>query len=43
MCDAINYLTTSHTFQIYGVCEDCRKGDPQVEDGRRKTPAVRTA
>jgi Fur family ferric uptake transcriptional regulator len=20
-----NYLTTRHTFQIYGVCEDCRK------------------
>jgi len=19
------YLTTRHTFQIYGVCEDCRK------------------
>ena len=20
-----HYLTTRHTFQIYGVCEDCRK------------------
>jgi Fur family transcriptional regulator, ferric uptake regulator len=20
-----NYLTTRHTFQIYGICEDCRK------------------
>jgi Fur family ferric uptake transcriptional regulator len=20
-----NYATTRHTFQIYGVCEDCRK------------------
>jgi Fe2+ or Zn2+ uptake regulation protein len=20
-----NYLTTRHTFQIYGLCEDCRK------------------
>jgi Fe2+ or Zn2+ uptake regulation protein len=20
-----NYTTTRHTFQIYGVCEDCRK------------------
>ena len=22
-----HYLTTRHTFQIYGVCEDCRKKD----------------
>ena len=20
-----HYLTTRHTFQIYGVCQDCRK------------------
>ena len=20
-----HYLTTRHTFQIYGICEDCRK------------------
>ena len=20
-----HYLTTRHTFQVYGVCEDCRK------------------
>ncbi len=25
------YLTTRHTFQIYGICEDCRK----KSDGRR--------
>jgi Fur family ferric uptake transcriptional regulator len=22
-----HYLTTRHTFQIYGICEDCRKKD----------------
>ena len=22
-----HYLTTRHTFQIYGVCDDCQKGD----------------
>ena len=22
-----HYETTRHTFQIYGVCEDCRKKD----------------
>jgi len=26
-----HYLTTRHTFQIYGVCEECRK----KSNGRR--------
>jgi Fur family ferric uptake transcriptional regulator len=36
------YLTTRHTFQIYGVCDDCRKhegshaADPGKEDSRKK-------
>jgi len=25
-----NYLTTRHTFQIYGLCEDCRKKSPSA-------------
>jgi Fur family ferric uptake transcriptional regulator len=25
-----HYLTSGHTFQIYGICEDCRK--------KRQTP-----
>ena len=29
------YLTTRHTFQIYGVCEDCRSQDRRKEDGRK--------
>jgi len=27
------YMTTRHTFQIYGVCEECR--DPKKRNGRR--------
>ena len=26
-----NYLTTRHTFQIYGVCEDCRKKNHRAQ------------
>jgi Fur family ferric uptake transcriptional regulator len=29
------YLTTRHTFQIYGVCEKCRAARPK-EDGRKE-------
>ncbi|MGB9235643.1 MAG: transcriptional repressor [Terriglobales bacterium] len=36
-----HYLTTRHTFQIYGVCQSCarkngQKEDWQKEDGRKK-------
>jgi Fur family ferric uptake transcriptional regulator len=27
-----HYLTTRHTFQIYGVCDDCRKDDCRKGD-----------
>ena len=30
-----HYLTTRHTFQIYGVCQDCRKDDSRKDDGRK--------
>jgi Fe2+ or Zn2+ uptake regulation protein len=33
-----NYSTTRHTFQIYGVCEDCRKDSPAYT--QRRTPAT---
>ena len=37
-----HYLTTRHSFQIYGVCQDCRKEDGRQkerrkEDGRRSS------
>ena len=43
-----HYLTTRHTFQIYGICDDCRKDggsrshdshkeDSHKEDSRKKT------
>jgi Fur family ferric uptake transcriptional regulator len=25
------YLATRHTFQIYGICEDCRKKDAALQ------------
>jgi len=31
-----HYLTTRHTFQIYGVCEDCRKEDGRKDDSRKQ-------
>jgi Fur family ferric uptake transcriptional regulator len=30
------YLTTRHTFQIYGVCQDCQKESGQKESNRKK-------
>ena len=46
-----DYLTTRHTFQIYGLCADCReennrregsrKDDLRKEDGRRKAEGRR--
>jgi Fur family ferric uptake transcriptional regulator len=45
-----HYLTTRHTFQIYGVCEDCRKEDGdsrrdggRKNDARKKNLAARSA
>jgi Fur family ferric uptake transcriptional regulator len=35
-----HYTTTRHTFQIYGVCEDCRKEDGRKEEFRKKEKAV---
>ena len=43
-----HYLTTRHTFQIYGVCDDCRKeeggrsGDSHKRDSRKKVNGRRT-
>lgn len=34
-----HYLTTRHTFQIYGICEDCRKGEAHEKIVRRKSVA----
>jgi Fur family transcriptional regulator, ferric uptake regulator len=31
-----HYLTTRHTFQIYGLCEDCRKENGHKEDARKR-------
>jgi len=31
-----HYLTTRHTFPIYGVCEDCRKEDGRKDDSRKQ-------
>jgi Fur family transcriptional regulator, ferric uptake regulator len=41
-----HYLTTRHTFQIYGVCQSCAKKDGQKEDwqkedGRKKSDGRR--
>jgi len=30
-----HYLTTRHTFQIYGICQSCSKKDGQREDWQR--------
>jgi len=43
-----HYLTTRHTFQIYGICENCRRQDGRTEKSakeldRRKSPAARMA
>jgi Fur family ferric uptake transcriptional regulator len=37
-----NYLTTRHTFQIYGLCQDCRKDGGRKDEGRKKTGATET-
>jgi Fe2+ or Zn2+ uptake regulation protein len=29
------YETTRHTFQIYGICEECRNGCGKKSNGRR--------
>ncbi|HVM91404.1 MAG TPA: Fur family transcriptional regulator [Terriglobales bacterium] len=31
-----HYLTTRHTFQIYGICADCQEGATPKEDSRKK-------
>ena len=31
-----HYETTGHTFQIYGVCEECRKSGPRPPVGSRQ-------
>lgn len=36
-----HYLTTRHTFQIYGVCQECRKEEGQKEDSRKKSDGGR--
>src|SRR5579864_4330079 len=38
-----HYLATRHTFQIYGICEECRKGDGEKENGRKKNLSARPA
>ncbi len=42
-----HYLTTRHTFQIYGVCQSCQKGGQKDEwqrpDSRRKPNGRRIA
>jgi Fur family ferric uptake transcriptional regulator len=30
------YLTTRHTFQIYGLCQDCRRDGSRTEDGLKE-------
>jgi len=31
-----HYLTTRHSFQIYGLCQECRRRDGREEDGRKE-------
>ena len=31
-----HYLTTRHSFQIYGLCQECRRRNGREEDGRKE-------